>query len=561
MTPPKPVPSHNADTSGGEFPRDRVPAGRLLGRSHFAAVYSSEHVAGGEFVVGAGFAAWGASPATVVFGLLIGNLAAVLSWALVCAPVAVRSRLTLYQYLERLAGRRLVFFYNLMSGFIFAVIAGGMMTVSAAAVRGLTDAPPQVLWYPTSGVFVAAVLLMGLATVGMALRGFTRVTAFAKICAPWLFAVFAVCALAAWPYLAAVGNAQGLDTYATLQRYVWTGSTPDGSPPLTMWQIAAFAWGLNLPLHLGMGDLSILRFARKPGYGAYSALAAYGGHFFAWLAAGMLGAASAALLQTDIGKLDIGGVVVPVLGVAGTAAVVVASLTTAVPSLYRAGLAFHAFLPRWSPAKTTAAVGTVTTLMACLPLIFLKWLDLMAYFNILTAPVGAIIAAEHFILPKLGIAPFWRHGRHDRNNRAAWSVWVCGMALAAVLLTAGLHLFTVFIPLWAACLLLYTCLAYQQAPQSNRPSENLYHEAYGSDNAPLTARTQPAETTLSQRRHPLFYGAAASLLLMLAGCGILYLPPSPQEYAALFQWLLAVFSAAYFIQTALWTRVSGNGDS
>lgn len=545
----------------GEFSHTRVPADRLLGRSHFAAAYSSEHIAGGEFVVGAAFAAWGALPATVVLGLLIGNLAAVLSWALVCAPVAVRSRLTLYQYLERVAGRRLVFFYNLMSGLIFAVIAGGMMTISAAAIRGLTDAPPQVQWYPTSGVFVAAVLLIGLATVWIALRGFARVTKFAKICAPWLFAVFAVCGLAAWPYLTAIGGAQGLDGYETLQRYVWTGNTPDGSPSLTMWQIAAFAWGLNLPLHLGMGDLSTLRFARKPGYGAYSAFAAYGGHFIAWLTAGMLGAASAALLQTDIGKLDIGGVVVPVLGVAGTAAVVVASFTTAVPSLYRAGLAFHAFLPRWSLAKTTAVVGAVTTLIACLPLIFLKWLDLMAYFNILTAPVGAVIAAEHFILPKLGIAPFWRHGRRDQNNRAAWSVWVCGMALAVVLLAAGMHLFTVFIPLWAACLLLYTLLAYQQAPQSNRPSDRLYHDAYGSDDVWLTAHVQPAKNTPSQRRHPLLYGTATSLLLMMASCGMLYLPSSPQQYTTAFQWLLALFSATYFIQTALWVKVSGKRES
>lgn len=107
----------------------------------------------------------------------------------------------------------------------------------------------------------------------------------------------------------------------------------------------------------------------------------------AWVGAGMLGATSALLMGVPIGNLDIGGVVVPVLGMAGVTAVVLASITTAVPSLYRATLAFDGVC-RIGFVQMTVFLGAITTIIACFPLIFLRWLDLMAYFNIIMAPVG-----------------------------------------------------------------------------------------------------------------------------------------------------------------------------
>jgi len=50
-----------------------------------------------------GWTAW-TFPASGIIGLLLGNLMAVLSWTLVCAPIAARTRLTLYWYLRRIAG-------------------------------------------------------------------------------------------------------------------------------------------------------------------------------------------------------------------------------------------------------------------------------------------------------------------------------------------------------------------------------------------------------------------------------------------------------------------------
>ncbi|MDC1364754.1 hypothetical protein N8211_03645, partial [Flavobacteriaceae bacterium] len=53
---------------------------RLHDWTHFAGLYAAEHVAATEFVIGATFVALGAKTIDIIFGLLIGNILAVLSW-------------------------------------------------------------------------------------------------------------------------------------------------------------------------------------------------------------------------------------------------------------------------------------------------------------------------------------------------------------------------------------------------------------------------------------------------------------------------------------------------
>ena len=79
-----------------------VSPNKLQSGKKFAANYAGEHVAGTEFVIGALFVSWGVSTYDIVVGLLIGNFLAVLSWALVTAPIATDTRLTLYAYFSLL---------------------------------------------------------------------------------------------------------------------------------------------------------------------------------------------------------------------------------------------------------------------------------------------------------------------------------------------------------------------------------------------------------------------------------------------------------------------------
>ena len=106
-----------------EYEREPVPEKALLGLKNYVGQFAGEHVAGTELMIGPLFLASGVSAFDFIFGLLLGNLLAVLSWTFFTAPIATRARLTLYYQLEQICGRRLVMLYNLANGVMFTVLA------------------------------------------------------------------------------------------------------------------------------------------------------------------------------------------------------------------------------------------------------------------------------------------------------------------------------------------------------------------------------------------------------------------------------------------------------
>ncbi len=119
------MPDEN-QTVAEEFERQPVPERALKGPSAFWGMYAGEHTAGTEFMIGPLFVAWGASAFDLIFGLLLGNILAVLSWRFLTAEIAARQRLTLYYQLEKISGRGLVSLYNLLNGLLFCFLAGAM---------------------------------------------------------------------------------------------------------------------------------------------------------------------------------------------------------------------------------------------------------------------------------------------------------------------------------------------------------------------------------------------------------------------------------------------------
>jgi purine-cytosine permease-like protein len=89
-----------------------VPKYKLHTWTHFAGLYAAEHVAATEFVIGATFVALGAKTTDILLGLLVGNILAVLSWTLITSPIAVETRLSLYTYLNKIAGDSMSKLYN-----------------------------------------------------------------------------------------------------------------------------------------------------------------------------------------------------------------------------------------------------------------------------------------------------------------------------------------------------------------------------------------------------------------------------------------------------------------
>lgn len=447
-----------------EFEREPVSQDKLQPGRYFAGLFAGEHVAGTEFVIGAMFVQWGVTPFDIFVGLLIGNALAVLTWTLLCAPIAVSTRLTLYWYLRRIAGPTMTTLYNIVNGFMFCILAGCMMTVSASALRIPFGIPEQTLWYPQDPRFVAVVLVVGALFTLLAILGFRRLAQFAVVCSPWMFLMFIAGAVVMLPKLAAVTEGVGAihsfgDFWHLCAVTIWQG--PEGVPsPMTFWHVTAFAWICNLAMNAGLSDMAILRYAKSAWYGLYTAFGMLLGHYLAWICAGVMGAATALILKKTMSEIDPGTLAFYTLGLSGIVAVTLAGWTTSNPTLYRAGLALQAITPGWARWKVTLAVGAVTTIVACFPFVFTKLTDFVGYYGLLLMPAGAIVFAEHWILPRLGVERFWATRGPRMISWPSLASW--GLAIAAALAlerTGTLHLFFLFLPIWALTIVLYIAFA------------------------------------------------------------------------------------------------------
>ncbi|MCX5770210.1 MAG: nucleoside transporter [Candidatus Hydrogenedentes bacterium] len=470
-----------------EFEREPVSDDKLQPGRHFAGLFSGEHVAGTEFVIGAMFVKWGASPMDIFVGLLLGNLLAVLSWTFVCAPIAVRTRLTLYWYLRQIAGPATTTIYNILNAVLFCILAGCMITVSASAVRIPFGIPEQTGIIPTDIRFVFVVVAVGAVVVTLAILGFKRLSQFSEVCSPWMFLMFMAGAIAMLPTLAGTTSGGGIhslhDFWVIASQKVWTGVNPEGIKAIGFWHVAAFAWICNLAMHAGLSDMAVLRYAPRWYYGFYSGFGMFLGHYLAWICAGIMGAAAAIIVQKSLLNLDAGAVAWQALGLSGIICVILAGWTTSNPTLYRAGLALQAVTPWWPRWLVTLFVGALTTLIACSPFVFNYLLNFVGIYGLLLMPVGAIVVVEHWIFPKIGFTQYWVTKKKLMVSWPALASWGIGMAVAFYLNWSGtLHLFFLFVPIWLLTAILYIAFSSvagareklpelpQQKPRSGAPA-------------------------------------------------------------------------------------------
>jgi purine-cytosine permease-like protein len=452
-----------------------VPQHKLHGWLHFAGLYASEHVAATEFVIGATFVALGAGIWDILIGLLIGNTLAVLSYTLITAPIAVDTRLSLFTYLNRIAGDTMSRLYNGANVLIFGVISAAMITVSATAVRALFDIPPQVHPYPTSIAFVIVALGVATIVVLVAVFGFNALTEFASICAPWLMVMFTAGGMVLLPALS-----EYITGYTTLTSFsdfvqiagttVWTGLNVEGEPGIGLWEVAGFAWAANTFTHFGLIDMALLRYAKKKSYGLATSTGMMFGHYVAWISAGLMGAATAAITKTSIMVLDPGEVAFYALGASGFVIVVVAGWTTANSNLYRAGLAAQAVFPQTSRTKVTLLVGLAVAGVSCFPFVYQSMLPLLTYAGLILVPVGGIVFAEHHIFPRIGFTRYWARYKGLRTSIPAIATWaislVFGFGLNAINIIPFYYL---FLPTWFVSIVAYIVLAKMYGASESYP--------------------------------------------------------------------------------------------
>lgn len=460
---------------------------KLHGWSHFLGLYAGEHVAATEFVIGATFVALGAKTMDILVGLMIGNILAILSWTFITSPIAVDTRLSLYTYLNKIAGDNMTKLYNWANVIIFTVISAAMITVSSTAVRFLFDIPAQLNWYPNNFWFVLVVLGVGTIVVFVAMYGFNAVSDFSGICAPWLLVMFTSGALVLMPAIAeAVLGRTMLNSWSDFitigDQSVWTGVNANGEEGIGLLEVIGFAWAANTITHVGLIDMALFRYAKKKIYGLSTSSGMLFGHFLAWIAAGIMGAGTAVLLKKSIIELDPGDVAYYALGMSGFVIVIIAGWTTANANLYRAGLAAQAIFYKHSRRKTTMAVGIVTVIVACFPFVFTKILPLLTYAGLLVVPVGAIVFTEHMIFPKIGFTRYWAKYKKLKHSTPAVASWIAGLIFGFGLNALDIMFFYyLFIPTWFFTAILYTLLAKKYGAAEKYPQEKAEEDAYNKE--------------------------------------------------------------------------------
>jgi purine-cytosine permease-like protein len=487
-----------------EYEREPVPESARLGLKSFVGQYAGEHVAGTELMIGPLFIVNGVSAAAVVGGLFAGNLLAVLSWMLLCAPIATRARMTLYFQLEKICGRRLVILYNLANGIMFCFLAGSMVTVAATALGvfgirmpGLGDN------FPNSPGWIIGCLAIGATIAVVAACGYRMVSRVANYSAPWMVLVFLAFGIISLKQFIGATNTDVRslgDVWDLCSTSIWRGGEPmPGAPKFTFWHIMFFAWFCNMAMHIGMADLSVFRYAKKSWYSIASAAGMYVGHFMAWLSASMLYAFQlhhARLSQEQIDRLAAAGkytkefllsapltselirdamalkvmdsppaplpgpLAYGACGIAGIICVILASWTTANPTIYRAGLAFQAIMPKASRFRVTLATGMLAAAIGLFPAVAMKLLGFVALYGLVLMPMGAVVFVDFWLMKRFGMQPFYAEASGTSFNWAAALTWFLTLAgCVALALSGTLEIFFVSLPGWFVAAVLYPVLS------------------------------------------------------------------------------------------------------
>ncbi|WP_370476304.1 purine-cytosine permease family protein [Tamlana flava] len=447
------------DIAGGEFERTPVPKSNLKGWKSFLGMYAGEHAAGTEFMIGPLFLTAGVSAFDLLVGLFLGNLLAVLSWRFLTAEIAVKNRLTLYFQLEKISGKNLVTAYNLANGILFCFLAGSMITVSATAVGIPFDMPMPKLTdtLPNGLTWIIIVLLLGAVISIIAAKGYDTVSKAANWMSPVIVLAFVACGIVALGQLGVTSFSEFWDIWGE-------GGDPfPGQLKYTFWHVLIWSWFANSAMHIGMSDLSVFRFAKKASSGWTTAAGMYVGHYMAWIAACLLYAvylktpeAQVFLSNGEAPPVAPGPLANNAIGIFGIIAVVLAGWTTANPTIYRAGLAFQAILPKLSTAKVTILAGTIATLAGLFPAFAMKLLDFVALYGFILAPVGAIIVFEHFFHEKAGIIKNYADEANIKFNKSVLWAWAISFGLF-YLISVQFNIFLSFVtlPAWLLCGILF----------------------------------------------------------------------------------------------------------
>jgi len=197
-----------------------------------------------------------------------------------------------------------------------------------------------------------------------------------------------------------------------------------------------FAWFCNMAMHIGMSDLSVLRFARKSWYGVASGTGMFLGHYLAWIAAAILYAFQLHQDPTNTKVLP-GPLAYQAAGLTGLICVIIAGWTTANPTIYRAGLAFQAVVPKAPRFWVTLITGGIATIAGMFPAITMKLLNFVALYGLLLMPMGAVIFVDFWLIRKFRLQNYYAERSGATFNWAAGLPWFVTLAACLFFVEIG----------------------------------------------------------------------------------------------------------------------------
>jgi purine-cytosine permease-like protein len=334
-----------------------------------------------------------------------------------------------------------------------------MITISATAVGIPFDMPMPKLTdtMPNGITWVIIVIIIGAIISLIAARGYDTVSKAANWMSPVIVLAFLACGIVAL-------NQLGISSFSDFWNIWGEGSEPfPGQIKYTFWHVMIWSWFANAAMHIGMSDLSVLRFAKNKKAGWTTAAGMYVGHYMAWIAAALLYAvylkspeALAFLSNGEAPPVAPGPLAYNAIGVFGIIAVVLAGWTTANPTIYRAGLAFQAVMPKLSTFKVTLIAGGLATFAGLFPAFAMKLLDFVALYGFILAPFGAIIVFEHFFAQKAGVIKNYAEVKNIAYNKSVILSWAISFLLFYFIsVQFDVFLSFVTLPAWLLCGVLF----------------------------------------------------------------------------------------------------------
>ena len=194
-----------------------------------------------------------------------------------------------------------------------------------------------------------------------------------------------------------------------------------------------FSWFTNMAMHVGMGDLSVLRYARKARYGLATATGMYLGHFLAWIAASMLYA-----LQVTSRSVEHGRASRPVGGRRLRHRRPAVRDHRVMDDRESHDLPCGARLPGDRPdgvaIRVTFLTGLACTIAGMFPAIAMQLLGFVALYGLALMPMGAVIFCDYWLMRRAGMRPFYAEVSGRGVNWAPAIAWLVTLAvcLAAV---------------------------------------------------------------------------------------------------------------------------------